>query len=250
MISIFSLTILINSFFTDPNLQLEVAAKFSLQKRYEESERILDNVDYRKLNFPDRYSYFRLLNNFTLNKKSDAIKYSKQLQDYLNTSLPERYKCLSYLMIEDLKTWKDNDLNDIARDMEGIQERLSNNQGGKETQRKQKEVISKLDFLIKQLEDKKKAAQDKESAKEEAKKKREQEERESANNQPNPQKDSKSAQDIGPGQIDFKKLRKLSVEWGKLPPREREANMRELLIEIPPRYREVVNEYFRKQSNQ
>ena len=34
--------------------------------------------------------------------------------------------------------------------------------------------------------------------------------------------------------------------WGKLPARDREANMRELTRDMDPRYREIIMEYFRK----
>ena len=42
----------------------------------------------------------------------------------------------------------------------------------------------------------------------------------------------------------------LAENWGKLPPRERESNMRELTRDMPQRYREVIQEYFRKLSVQ
>jgi len=226
--------------FYSPDFKLVIASNLSKQKRYEQSEILLCSIDRRNLRNPDSYSYFRLLNNFSLNKKIEAEKYSKELQDYLNTSLPERYKCLSYLMIEDLKQWKDGDLNSISRDMERIKTRLSNNQGGRTTQQIQKDVVSKLDLLIKDLEKKKEEIE----SKEEAKKKQDTENQ----GKVNPQEDSKPAQDVGPGNIDFKKLRKLSIEWGRLPPRERESNMKALLKDVPLRYKEVVNEYFRKQS--
>jgi len=38
--------------------------------------------------------------------------------------------------------------------------------------------------------------------------------------------------------------------WGKLSPREREASMRELTRYMNPRYREIVQEYFRRLSTQ
>jgi hypothetical protein len=38
--------------------------------------------------------------------------------------------------------------------------------------------------------------------------------------------------------------------WGKLPARDREAGMRELTRDMPPRYREMIMEYFRRQSSQ
>jgi len=42
----------------------------------------------------------------------------------------------------------------------------------------------------------------------------------------------------------------LAEVWGKLPARDRESNMRELLREFDPRYREIIMEYMRKQSLQ
>ena len=63
-------------------------------------------------------------------------------------------------------------------------------------------------------------------------------------------RDSNIATNSGPGQIDAKKIKDLADQWGRLPPREREANMRELTREMPQRYREVIQEYFRKLSQQ
>jgi hypothetical protein len=63
-------------------------------------------------------------------------------------------------------------------------------------------------------------------------------------------RDSNIATNSGPGQIDAKKIKDLAEQWGKLPPREREANMRELTRDMPQRYREVIQEYFRKLSVQ
>src|SRR5205823_10614813 len=112
------------------------------------------NTDRRKLHNPELYTYFRLLNNFCLNNREASLKYSSQLNDYLNTSLPIRYQHLSYLMKEDLKIWKNNDLNSISRDMKVIEERLAVHKGGSHTQKIQKNVVDKLDVLIKEIEKK------------------------------------------------------------------------------------------------
>jgi len=63
-------------------------------------------------------------------------------------------------------------------------------------------------------------------------------------------RDSNIATNSGPGQIDSKRIKELTQQWGSLPPREREANMRELTRDMPQRYREVIQEYFRKLSVQ
>ena len=63
-------------------------------------------------------------------------------------------------------------------------------------------------------------------------------------------RDSNIATNSGPGQIDAKKIKDLAEKWGQLPPRDREASMRELTRDMPQRYREIIQEYFRKLSIQ
>jgi len=48
----------------------------------------------------------------------------------------------------------------------------------------------------------------------------------------------------------MKKVEALAKQWGKLPAKEREANMRELVRDMDPRYRDLVQEYFRRVSGQ
>ena len=44
----------------------------------------------------------------------------------------------------------------------------------------------------------------------------------------------------------MKKLQQTAKEWGKLPERERAKAMVELTKDLPPRYREVIETYFKK----
>jgi hypothetical protein len=69
---------------------------------------------------------------------------------------PERYRMLAALMHFDMVTWKDKDLGWIARKMDNIQRRLDLKRGGKHTQRMQKEVLVRLDEMIKELENQQK----------------------------------------------------------------------------------------------
>src|SRR5439155_21020425 len=61
-----------------------------------------------------------------------------------------------------------------------------------------------------------------------------------------PMPDSRLAQNSGPGNVDPKKLEALAKQWGTLPEKERAAAMQELTREMPPKYREVIETYFRK----
>jgi predicted secreted Zn-dependent protease len=69
---------------------------------------------------------------------------------------PERYRMVAVLMLYDMLTWKDKDLGWIARKMDNIERRLDLARGGPQTQKIQKEVVARLDEIIKELENKKK----------------------------------------------------------------------------------------------
>ena len=56
------------------------------------------------------------------------------------------------LMHFDMVSWQDKDLGWIARKMDNIERRLDLSRGGPKTQKLQKEVIARLDELIKEKE--------------------------------------------------------------------------------------------------
>jgi hypothetical protein len=58
--------------------------------------------------------------------------------------------------------------------------------------------------------------------------------------------DSNIATNGGPGNIDAKRLKEVADTWGKLPEKERAKAMVELTQEMPPRYREAIEAYFKK----
>ena len=49
----------------------------------------------------------------------------------------------------------------------------------------------------------------------------------------------------GAGNVDPKQLG-TNIDWGNLPPQEREAALQELSKDLPSHYRDVIEEYFRK----
>jgi hypothetical protein len=50
----------------------------------------------------------------------------------------------------------------------------------------------------------------------------------------------------GPGNVDPKRLKEVAAAWGNLPPKERAKAMQELTRDMPPRYREVIENYLKK----
>src|SRR5262249_46160794 len=61
-----------------------------------------------------------------------------------------------------------------------------------------------------------------------------------------PQDDSYGGNGSGPGNVDPKKLKEMAEVWGKLPERERAKAMADMTRDMPPRYREGIESYFRK----
>jgi len=55
--------------------------------------------------------------------------------------------------------------------------------------------------------------------------------------------DSQIAGGSGPGRIDERKLKEIAEVWGKLPEKERAKAMMELTKDLPPRYREIIENY-------
>ena len=58
--------------------------------------------------------------------------------------------------------------------------------------------------------------------------------------------DSNIATNCGPGVVNQKRLQNYAQQWGKLPEKERAKAMAELTRDMPPRYREVIENYFKK----
>jgi hypothetical protein len=151
------------------------------------------------------------------------------------------------LMVLDMAQWREKDLAEIARKMDDIERRLELARGGPITQKKQKDVVARLDEIIKQME---------------------QQQKNQGQGNPNgggcpnggsqpgnqpgsgpptsPQQDSQGGQNSGPGRVDEKTLKQLADLWGKLPEKDRIAAMAEMQRSMPARYRDIIESYFKK----
>lgn len=160
--------------------------------------------------------------------------------------LSERHRMVGSLMQAEIARWKEKDLGWISRKMEQIHQRLEIERGGKKTRDIQKEVLVRLDEMIKEAENQQKQA--------------------AASNQGNcpnggqqdgqggpgsaqpsqPQQDSMPGGPSGSGDVDTKKAKEIAEIWGKLPDRERAQAMRDLAARAPAKYRETLELYFKK----
>lgn len=159
-------------------------------------------------------------------------------------------------MLLDMATWKTKDLGAIARKMENIERRLELARGGPQTQKLQKEVIARLDELIKELENKAKQQGQGQGQGQGGQKPQgcpnggqpgqgNQPGNQGGANPSAPMQDSNIANNGGDGTVNAAKLKKLVEGWGRMQPREQARALQELTQGMSPRHREAIENYFR-----
>ncbi len=226
------------------NLALAYAKALSNRRIYEESLEALKAVRAEHVVDPAAYFFHKAVAEHGMILKAEANRTIARLLDEVPDA-PERYKMVATLMHVDMQTWQEKDLGWIARKMDNIERRLELSRGGPQTQKMQKEVVARLDELIKQMENQ---AKNSSQANGGACPSGSNPNGQPGNtNQPNnPQRDSIGGTNSGPGNIDPKKLEGLAKQWGALPPKKQAEAMQELTRDMPAKYRDVIESYFRK----
>jgi len=224
------------------NLALAYARNLSNGRVYEESLEVLKTVAPEAVADPSAYFFHRAVAEHALMLRQPAmISITRLLDDVLDA--PDRYKMVATLMYFDLQSWKkdDKDLSNIVKLMDNSERRLDLARGGSKTQGIQKKIVFRLDEVIKEAENQKNQSQA------------------ASGNCPKggapgsgggatpsaPMQDSQIATNGGPGNVTDQKLKQLAESWGTLPENERARAMQEITRDLPPRYREVIENYFK-----
>ncbi len=226
------------------NLAVAYARILSNRRVYEEALAVLQLTRPEDVIDPATYLFHRAVAEYSLLQKDNARRSLGRLLDEVQDA-PERYKTVAALMLLDMLTWKEKDLSWIARKMDNSGRRLELARGGPVTQKIQRDIVNRLDELIKELENKQKQAA-------------------AANNggcpdggqpdnqpgggtQPNsPMRDSKIANQTGPGSVDSKRLKKISASWGSLPEKERRKIIQDLTRGMSNRNAQAIENYFKR----
>jgi hypothetical protein len=137
------------------NLALTYARALIHRRVFEEALAVLKTIKAEDVIDPASYLFHRAVCEHGLLKKDQAVQSINRLVDDV-VAAPERYKTVAVLMLLDMQAWKAKDLGDIARKMDNVERRLQLARGGPETQKLQKEILRRLDEMIKELEAKKK----------------------------------------------------------------------------------------------
>lgn len=226
------------------NLALAYAKGLAGRRVYEEALEALKATRPEDVVDPSAYLFHKAVAEHSLMMKDMADESIDRLLGDV-TDAPERYRMVAALMHFDMLTWRDKDLGWISRKMGVIKDRLEIARGGKKTQKMQKEVLVRLDEMIKELENKQKGSCNCNggSCPNGGKPKNG-----PGQNAPgNPMDDSNpQGGQPGKGDVDVKRLKEVADVWGKLPEKERAKAMVELTRGLPPKYRDAIEAYFKQ----
>ena len=239
------------------NLALAYAQALANRRVYEESLEVLKTVKAEQVVDPAAYHFHKAVTEHGTLQKAEAVKSIGRLLDDV-ADAPERYKMVAALMFLDMQQWKTKDLGDISRQMSSIERRLDLARGGPKTQKMQKDVVARLDELIKKLENQQKQQGQGQGQGDgqqpgcppggQPGQGQGQGQGQAAGAPTAPQQDSFGGQNSGPGKVEEKKLREMVEAWGKLPEKDRVKAMTEMVRSMPPAYRQMVEDYYRKSA--
>jgi hypothetical protein len=228
------------------NLALAYAKALSNRKVYEEALEMLRMVKAEQVVDPATFFFHKAVAAHSLMLQPEATDSIARLLDDVTDS-PERYKMVSVLMAFDMVTWQDKDLGWIARKMDNIQRRLELNRGGKATQKIQKEVLVRLDEMIKEKENQQKQGQPNGGNCPGGGTKPGNPGPASGNRPSNPAGETALPSGEGKGIADMKeKVAKIVDQWGNLPEKERAKAMLELTRTLDPKYKDAVEIYLKE----
>jgi hypothetical protein len=130
------------------NLSLAYARELCARRAFEEAFSVLHRVRCDDVVDPAQYWFLRARAAHALMLPREARAAIDELLDM--TEVPERYRALACGMRRDMETWGDKDLGWVARKMDNVARRLELGRGGPFTQKMQKEVLVRLDEMIKE----------------------------------------------------------------------------------------------------
>ncbi len=171
--------------------------------------------------------FYRGLMEHQLLRKDECLATLKTLMEH-SGNLPRRFSVMSKMMMADIQPLEIDSLDEVARIMGDIRRRTSLYRSGQIVRDQEKDVVAKLDKLIEDLESQQNSQQ-----------------QASGSSPSKPMQDSLPSSGKGSGGV-ARKLQSDGGQWGDLPPAKRAAALAEMAKDMPPHYREVIEEYFKQ----
>ncbi len=250
--------------FFKSNMALAYARLLTQRRVFEEALAILNTTKAEQVADPAAYLFHKAICQHGLLQQDEARQTIDQmLADVVD--VPERYKTVSILILLDMETWKSKDLGAVARLMDNSARMLDLARGGPKTKEVQKEIIHRLDELIKEMENKQKDDDDdkdgppsdgppkdgggacpggKPGGSGSGKSPGPPSNGPGGNNPTSPLQNPAGATNGGLGKVDQIKLKNAIDKWGTLPPNERQAILQDLTAGLSPTDQAIIEAYF------
>ena len=127
-------------------MPLDIAQNYTYAKLHEESRLFL--ILSRK---NERWHYLRMINSYYLGQNKELDESAHFLLNSFRA--PHRYRHLAFVLRMEMQNFSREELQPIHQKMDRVSARLKNAKAGKITQKIQREIVSGLDNLIKNMED-------------------------------------------------------------------------------------------------
>jgi hypothetical protein len=138
------------------NLALTYARLLSNRRIHDEALETLKLTRAEDVVDPAAYLFHRAVCEHAMVQKDPASRTIGRLLEDV-PGAPERYRAVGALMLLDMQGWREKDLGHVSRVMHRVEGRLELARGGPQTQKLQKEIVLRLDEIIKELENKAKS---------------------------------------------------------------------------------------------
>ncbi len=213
------------------NVRLFYARWLVQNNLYDEALVHLKPIQLERVVDPSALLFYRAVVAHRLLNKSECVASTNLLLENAG-KIPRRYEQLARMMTADIEPLKVDSPDEIARLMNDVERRLELGRAGERVRKREEEIVKKLDKLIEQIE-------------KEMEKKKQQQQQPSSGNPSKPLDDSSPISQKGAGDVESKEQENRK-RWGDLPPEERRSTLQQISRELGARYREVIEEYFRK----
>ncbi|MBS0266594.1 MAG: hypothetical protein JSS02_31980 [Planctomycetes bacterium] len=222
----------LGSFYT-ANMNLYYGRYLAHRQMFEEALEVLSRVQAADVVDPASLLFFKAVCQHHLLMKMEGLETIEQL--LRNTEgVPVRYSTVATLMQYDLEALKDQSLDEVARKMTDVERRLELGRTGEKVQKREEEIITALDELIKRQEEQQNGGGGGQGGQ--------------ANRSASPAQDSGIKGSTAPGQVDPKKL-KDGGEWGDLPAKARSKVKDRIGRQFPAHYKDATEAYSKKEAN-
>lgn len=199
---------------------------------YDEALELSHGLQPAQVLDPVTLLYSRMVASHQIADRETCLNAAEQLLEHRD-ELPRRVRVLAELVRADVQALEVDSLDEVSRLMHDIQRRQGLHRAGRKVLDQEQVVLEKLDRLIDQAE----------------KARRQSAQQNSGGAPSRPLEDSRNVGGLGSGDVARKNLPE-GGSWGNLPPAERAAALAELTREMPPHYRPVIEEYFRRLAQQ